>query len=138
MLYSTLRQTAGPLARVLVMPRRCGGSIPHAADLEKRMLDTFRITADSEEAQALVNKVCQSYVESGIVTTEGVTEDDIAARFQQSDMPMEPVDMNTYMQDLIKKVAISDPFCHTHQVCVLAFCGSRTQHLTKLIFIGKS
>jgi len=68
------------------------------------MLDTFRITADSEEAQALVNKVCQSYVESGIVTTEGVTEDEIAARFQQADMPVEPVDMNVYMNDLIKKV----------------------------------
>lgn len=68
------------------------------------MLDTFRNTEELDQMQALVNKVCQEYVSADHVTTAGVTETDIAARFQQSNMPVEPVKISSYIQDLVKNV----------------------------------
>ena len=53
-----------------------------------------------------------------------MTEDDIAARFQQSDMPVEPVDMNMYMNDLIKKVV--DDGVHTS-------CPQMIGHMTSAL-----
>jgi glutamate decarboxylase len=70
------------------------------------MLDTFRHTEDLEQIQALVNKVCQNYIEADHVTTPNVTEDDLAARFKQMDMPQEPVTIKSYFDDLVKNVVV--------------------------------
>jgi len=87
-------------------PFQAGSESEEAAEFEKRMLDTFRITAESDQAQNLINEVCQKYVEADHVTTENVTEDLIASRFRQMDMPVEPVNMNKYLHDLINKVVV--------------------------------
>lgn len=74
------------------------------AEFEKRVLDTFRITEESEQVQAVVNRICQNYIEAKHVTTPGVTEAAIASRFQQLDMPMDPVEIHSYIQNLFKNV----------------------------------
>jgi len=68
------------------------------------MLDTFRITGEHEAAQSLIDTVCQNYIGADIVTTPGVTEDDIAGRFKQFNMPSDPVSIDSYLQYIVKNV----------------------------------
>jgi glutamate decarboxylase len=93
-----------PLARTAT--RIYARSSSDAAEFEKRMLDTFRNTEELEQVQALVNRVCQEYIEADHVTTPNVTEEDLASRFRQKDMPHEPVKVSTYFDDLVKNVVL--------------------------------
>jgi len=70
------------------------------------VLDSFRITEELAEVQTFMNGVCQNYIEADHVTTPHVTEEDIAARFKQIDMPEEPVKITSYVEDLIKNVVL--------------------------------
>merc|ERR1719454_1640278 len=59
-----------------------------------------------QSAQTLINDVCQEYVEADHVTTEGVTEEDIADRFLNADIPVDPVSVTDYVEDLVERVVV--------------------------------
>lgn len=73
------------------------------SDLESHMLSVFR-PMESSKVEDMVDRACRDFVESTTFCTPDVTEQQIAQRFERSDIPEHPTDTTAYFRTLMTDV----------------------------------
>jgi len=78
------------------------------ADIERRVIKLFSPAAvgdeDNKKIEDLVDEASREFIEAKNFSTPHVPELEIAARFQKSQMPTDPADVEGYFHDLIRNV----------------------------------